>query len=189
MKRIIKTVPFTIPFAKKGNYYRAGNSTGSSTIYVPTINYMFSQIMCFSEEITIDRLAIYVSTAGAAGSVARMGLYADDGALHPGQLIYGSGEIDTTATGQKTAVPPSPIVIAKATPFWTCFLCGVASPKPISSNNYCLSALGTANTGAGWLFNGFYVNQAYGALPATHPHPAGPYLRGGMYDYVHIRLA
>ena len=186
MKRIIRAVPFTIPFAKKGNYYRAGNSTGYST-RASNINRMYSQVMCFSEEITIDRLAIYVSTAGAAGSVARMGLYADDGTLHPGQLIYGSGEIDTTATGQKTAVPPSPIVIAKATPFWTCFLCGVASPKPISSNNYCLSALGTDNIAGGWSLNGFYADQAYGALPATHP--ASPFLLPGVQDYVHIRLA
>jgi len=187
MKRIIKTVPFTIPFAKKGNYYRAGNSTGSSTVYVPTTNHMFSQIMCFPEEITIDRLAIYVSTAGAAGSVARMGLYADDGALYPGQLIYGSGEISTTATGLKTAAPPSPIVIAKATPFWTCFLCGVASPKLKSSDITCRPALGTDNIGGGWLFNGFYADQAYGALPATHP--ASPFLLPGTQDYVHIRLA
>ena len=186
MKRIIKTVPFTIPFAKKGNYYRAGNSTGFSTIYVPTTNHMFSQIMCFPEEITIDRLAIYVSTAGAAGSVARMGLYADDGALYPGQLIYDSGEIDTTTTGTKTATPPSPIVIAKSTPFWTCFLGGVAVPKLISSDSSCLSVFGSGNTVGGWSFNGFYANQAYGALPAIHP--AGTFLRG-IHDYVHIRLA
>ena len=118
-----------------------------------------------------------------------MGLYADDGTLHPGQLVYDSGEIDTTTTGLKTAAPPSPIVIAKGTPFWTCFLCGAAVPKLKSSDSTCLSALGAGNTIGSWSFNGFYVNQAYGALPATHPHPAGPYLRGGMYDYVHIRLA
>ena len=186
MKRIIKTVPFTIPFTKKGNYYRAGNSTGSSTIYVPNINRMHSQIMCFPEEITIDRLAIYVSVAGAAGSVVRMGLYADDGTLHPGQLIYDSGEIDTTTTGPKTAAPPSPIVIARGTPFWTCLLCGVAVLKPKVSDYACLSALGTGNTVGGWSLNGFYANQAYGALPATHP--AGTFLPG-VQDYVHIRLA
>jgi len=186
MKRIIKAVPFTIPFAKKGNYYRAGNSTGYST-RASNLNRMYSQIMCFPEEITIDRLAIYVSVVGAAGSVVRMGLYADDGTLHPGQLIYDSGEINTTTTGLKTAAPPSPIVIAKATPFWTCFLCGVAAPKPKTSDYSCLSTLGTGNTVGGWSFNGFYVNQAYGALPATHP-AAGTFLRG-MYDYVHIRLA
>ena len=186
MKRIIKTVPFTIPFAKKGNYYRAGNSTGYST-RASNLNRMYSQVMCFSEEITIDRLAIYVSTAGAAGSVARMGLYADDGTLHPGQLIYDSGEIDTTTTGPKTAAPPSPIVIAKGTPFWTCFLCGVAAPKLKSSDITCRPALGTDNIGGGWLSNGFYADKAYGALPATHP--AGPFLLPGTQDYVHIRLA
>jgi len=185
MKRIIRAVPFTIPFAKKGNYYRAGNSTGYST-RASNLNRMYSQVMCFSEEITIDRLAIYVSTAGAAGSVARMGLYADDGTLHPGQLIYGSGEIDTTATGQKTAVPPSPIVIAKATPFWTCFLCGTAAPTLKCSNITCRPALGTDNIGGGGSSNGFYANKAYGALPATHP--AGTLLPG-VQDYVHIRLA
>ena len=184
MKRIIKTVPFTIPFAKKGSYYRAGNTAGYST-RASNLNRMYSQIMCFPEEITIDRLAIYVSVAGAAGSVVRMGLYADDGTLHPGQLIYDSGEINTTTTGPKTAAPPSPIVIAKGTPFWTCFLCGVAAPTLKCSNTSCLSALGTDNIAGGWSLNGFYANQAYGALPATHP--AGMLLRG-IQDYVHIRL-
>ena len=186
MKRIIKAVPFTIPFAKKGSYYRAGNTAGTSTDYVPNINRMYSQVMCFGEDITIDRLAIYISEAAAAGGVARMGLYADDGTLHPGQLIYDSGEINTTTTGPKTAAPPSPIVIAKGTPFWTCFLCGVAAPKLKTSDGTCLAALGTGNTVGGWSFNGFYANQAYGALPATHP--AGTFLPG-VQDYVHIRLA
>jgi len=185
MKRIIKAVPFTIPFTKKGNYYRAGNTTGASSNYTFNINHMYSQIMCFPEDITIDQLAIHVSMA-AAGGVARMGLYADDGTLHPGQLIYDPGEIDTTATGPKTAAPRSPIVIAKGTPFWTCFLCGVAAPKLKTSDGTCLAALGTGNTVGGWSFNGFYFERAYGALPATHP--AGTFLRG-MYDPVHIRLA
>ena len=189
MKRIIKAVPFTIPFAKKGNYYRAGNSAWTSTNHPPTINRMYTQAMCFGEDITIDQLAIYISEAAAAGGVARMGLYADDGTLHPGQLIYDSGEIDTTTTGLKTAAPPSPIVtvIAKGTPFWTCLLCGAAVPKLKSSGANCLPVLGSGNTVGGWSFNGFYADQAYGALPATHP-AAGTFLRG-MYDYVHIRLA
>ena len=186
MKRITKTVPFTIPFAKKGSYYRAGNTAGTSTDYVPNINRMYSQVMCFGEDIAIDRLAMSIYTAAAAGGVARMGLYADDGTLHPGQLIYDSGEIDTTTTGTKTAAPPSPIVIAKGTPFWTCLLCGGAAPRLKSSGANCLSVLGSGNTVGGWSFNGFYIEQAYGALPATHP--AGTFLRG-MLDPVHIRLA
>jgi len=186
MKRIGKTVPFTIPLAKKGSYYRAGNTAGTSAGWSPAIGRMYTQVMCFGEDITIDQLAISISTAAAAGGVARMGLYADDGALYPGQLIYDSGEIDTTTTGPKTAAPPSPIVIAKGTPFWTCFLCGVAVLKPKTSDSTCLSALGTGNIVGGWSFNGFYADQAYGALPATHP--AGTLLRG-MDDPVHIRLA
>ena len=186
MKRIIKAVPFTIPFAKKGSYYRAGNTAGYSTVYVPTTNHMFSQFICFGEDITIDQLAISIYMAATTGGVVRVGLYADDGTLHPGQLIYDPGEIDTTATGPKTAAPRSPIVIAKGTPFWTCFLCGVAAPKLKSSNSSCLSTLGSGNTVGGWSFNGFYASRAYGALPATHP--AGTFLRG-MYDPVHIRLA
>ena len=186
MKRIIKAVPSTIPFAKKGNYYRAGNSMWVSTNHPPTINRMYSQVMCFGEDITIDRLAISIYEAAAAGGVARMGLYADNGTLHPGQLIYDSGEIDTTTTGPKTAAPPSPIVIAKGTPFWTCLLCGVAVLKPKTSDYTCLSALGTANAAEGYSFNGIYADRAYGVLPATHP--AGILLQG-MKDPVHIRLA
>ena len=185
MKRIIKTVPFTIPLTKKGNYYRAGNTTGASSNYTFNINHMYTQVMCFPEDITIDQLAIHVSMA-AAGGVARMGLYADDGTLHPGQLIYDSGEINTTTTGPKTAAPPSPIVIAKDTPFWTCLLCGVAAPKVKSSDVACLSALGVDNIAVSWSRSGFYAWRVYGALPAIHP--AGMFLRG-MYDPVHIRLA
>lgn len=48
-------------------------------------------------------LACQVTTAGAAGAVARLGIYDDDGSGRPGTLIADVGTVDTTTTGLKLA--------------------------------------------------------------------------------------
>jgi hypothetical protein len=48
---------------------------------------------------TFDRIAIRVTIA--AGTNARMGIYADDGSVAPGALILDSGAISTASTGVK----------------------------------------------------------------------------------------
>jgi hypothetical protein len=50
-----------------------------------------------SRAITIDRLAIWVKAAGAGGTVARLGIYADDGDCYPGALVVDAGTVAVDA--------------------------------------------------------------------------------------------
>lgn len=51
---------------------------------------------------TISDIAVNVLSAAAAGSVVRCGLYLDNGATYPGQLVQDFGELTTASTGVKT---------------------------------------------------------------------------------------
>ena len=52
-------------------------------------------------DVTLDRIGISVNTAGAAGSVIRLGIYRDDGAIGPDALVLDAGTVDSTTTGRK----------------------------------------------------------------------------------------
>lgn len=55
--------------------------------------------------VRIDRLGVEVTSAGEAGSVVRLGVYADDGTMRPGALVVDGGTVDgTSATAQSVTV-------------------------------------------------------------------------------------
>lgn len=58
--------------------------------------------MCPVDTLTAQQIGINVSTAAAAGSTIRLGVYADAGGV-PGSLMYDSGNIASGSTGAKTA--------------------------------------------------------------------------------------
>ncbi len=55
-----------------------------------------------ARDMTLDRLAIKVITAGAAGTKARLGIYANGTNLYPGALVLDAGEVAVDTTGIKT---------------------------------------------------------------------------------------
>lgn len=55
----------------------------------------------FAQECTIDRIAIYISTAGAGGTVTRLGIYNNGDNFYPGTLLLDGGTVGTDATGTK----------------------------------------------------------------------------------------
>jgi hypothetical protein len=55
----------------------------------------------FSTSCTVDRISIRVETAGGAGSVIRLGIYAALNNMLPGNLILDAGTVDATTTGNK----------------------------------------------------------------------------------------
>lgn len=77
---------------------------------------------------TLDRLAVAISAAGAAGSISRLGLYADSNGL-PGALLVDTGSFatDVTTLGTRTisyAVPGPGL-------YWTAFLSSTATTPSI----------------------------------------------------------
>jgi hypothetical protein len=119
---------------------------------------------------TLDRIMFEVTTGGAAGSVARVGLYraTSDSDPYPGALVVDGGEFVTTSTGFKTATIST--TITAATLYWSVLLVGVNQP---TVRAYTLAQPMLGGTAIDPIQeSGFRRTQTYGALPATFP--AGP---------------
>ena len=88
-------------WTQSGEYspFPAGGLTTSAT----TDQAMYAAVADFASAITIDRICCeVVTTAGSAGSVIRMGVYADDGTgNNVGALVADFGTVGTTTTGVK----------------------------------------------------------------------------------------
>lgn len=98
-----------VKWATPGNMART--KTGASVYYYPVavptsasgpgLNFLECIPIFLSKSCTIDRINTNIGTAGGAGSVCRLGLYADDGDGFPGALLVDGGTVDSTGTGSK----------------------------------------------------------------------------------------
>lgn len=63
---------------------------------------IFATPLWINAPISVDRIAVKNETAGDAGSVARLGIYSDDGTGgYPGALLLDAGTVSITSTGVK----------------------------------------------------------------------------------------
>ena len=142
-------------------------------------------------DVTIDRIGISVNTAGAAGSVIRLGIYRDDGAIGPDALVLDAGTLDSTTTGRKE------IVISQAlTPdnYWL-MLAGQGTPA--SSPNLGRAQISSVS------FYPYYQGQnsnftvqaaswgrasIAGAFPATLTPVSADYTLGGDSVFIWVRV-
>jgi hypothetical protein len=137
---------------------------------VPVAGTMYALPLIIQRVVTIDSVAINVTTGGA-GSAAEVGIYADNGNLYPGALVADFGSQATTGTGVKTYTANLPVTLLPGL-YWLAFVCSATAPQvsgwavgqmaPILGTTSALTAL----NGLGWS-----VTQAYGALP--NPFTAG----------------
>jgi hypothetical protein len=83
----------------QSRYYTAiGGTVGTGQVGAATA----AAIPIFLDtDVTITELAAEVTTAGAAGSLLRLGLYSDNAGV-PGTLLVDAGTVDATTTGVKT---------------------------------------------------------------------------------------
>jgi hypothetical protein len=117
--------------------------------------------------ITLDRLAIEVTTAAAAGKNARIGIYNADSDWQPTTLVAGSDAgpflVDTTGVKAQTVDVTLPAgrylfaMLLEATTSLRYFPGAIAGASAIAP---------TMGTDMHSVFN---VNQAWGALPASGP--------------------
>lgn len=110
---------------------------------------------------TADRIAVEVSTGGAAGALLRLGIYNDNGAGLPGTLKLDAGTVDSTTTGLKT------ITISHALArglYWLAVIGNTAGVAVYRSGVTFLQLVGrSANLQN--IDGGVYKTQTYGALP------------------------
>jgi len=119
---------------------------------------------------TLNRIGINVTTAGGAGAVARMGVYADsDGA--PGALL-----LDTTVTATATAYTEATISLAVGDgAYWLGLVIqGSPSPAPIVTCANTYPSFQIATTTAAWCFTGVTaIARARSSVTGALPDPAG----------------
>lgn len=153
-------------------WHMAGQITSSPTGTVGlTVGRFVTAPLISPRGLTIDRISFNVTTAGAAGSVARAGIYQATSETDPwpSARIVDGGEIITTSTGVKTAtvsVSLEPDIL-----YWAVVLAGVAAPTISSIADGSVMNLFGSPPGFG-VQAGWTRDQAYGTLPATFP--AGP---------------
>lgn len=83
-----------------GNYYTTPVAgTQDNTIQI--VDRIGASPFIVTRSITIDRIAIEVTTL-ALDTVARLGMYNDNGNIFPGSLLLDAGTVNTVTTGVKT---------------------------------------------------------------------------------------
>jgi hypothetical protein len=114
-----------------------------------------------------DRIGCEITQAGAASSVVRLGVYADNGGGVPGALVFQAG---TVAGGSKGA---KEIKISKTLPpglYWLVLVGQGGTPQVRAVSNNILGGAGVSTlalaTGA-TPRPGYYMSGVSGALPAT----------------------
>jgi len=142
-------------------YYPAGirTYTAFGTI-TPTLLRAWAFPLVLGTARTMDALSCYVTSAAAAGGIARLGVYANRGAAYtePDVQLYTSGDIATTASN--ALVTASPALTLGPGLFWlvVCFAVNAPTIRGLASGVQIQSAMdavlgidATLNTsGVGW---------------------------------------
>jgi hypothetical protein len=118
----------------------------------------------------IDQIAVEVTTAGAAGSNLRFGIYnGDTTTVVPTTLVVDSGDISAATIGVKTFTPGTAITLTPGL-YFTAFSTSSATVVGVRSLTTTNFAQVIGLTAAGGTSLGTYINgtrAAYGALPAN----------------------
>ncbi len=156
--------PFQI--LKAGNYFNSllraeTEGFGYAAIAADTI---YATPFMVPRRTTWDRIAIRVSTAGGAGAKCRLGIYRDNGACYPGELVADGGEVDCETTGTKAITISQQLTKGL---YWLAFTSNDAAVW-LARTAYFQSVIGmeniiTVQRGA------ISQAQTYGSLPASFP--------------------
>lgn len=125
--------------------------------------------------LTIQNIATHVVSAGSAGSIMRMGIYADNGNGYPSTLLGDAGGADTSTTGFKSL--PLALTLSPGLNW----LAGCVQNAPTAPtvhgitpgttvNGSAHNAANPINCGCGWVIN---YSGTIQPLPATFPYNIG----------------
>ena len=165
-----------IPPHISGRYYGSSFMVGAFSARVITlvVDTLYAMPFLTDETRAFDRISIQVTTAGAAGKLARLGIYSDSGGL-PGALVLDAGTVSVASTGGKEIN-----INQTLTPGWYWLVC-LSDGTPILRSYEVGTQLGWLgfNTGTDVTYHGgMTVAQAYGALP-------DPFTPGAALGAVH----
>lgn len=120
--------------------------------------------------ILVSELRQEVTTLIAA-TTFRLALYADNGSAYPGAIIPNTdlGTYDSATTGVKILIPPSPVVLTPGY-YWLVVNSNGAPTLRSVPVGAIVNLLGfQAGGGTNSQHTGWFIAQAYGAMPANFP--------------------
>ena len=82
---------------KIGNYLIPFYTVSASATLAMVADTLYLTPFFVARAMTIDRLAIQVTTAGAAGKIARLGIYKNSTNIYPGDLVIDAGTVAVDA--------------------------------------------------------------------------------------------
>lgn len=126
---------------------------------------------------TITRIAIHVTTAGTA-STARLGIYADTGAIYPGARVADCGAVSTATTGIKEITGLN-IALSANTLYWLALVCSDTATVAAFAVAYFNALLGYPTTALNTMGGASYY-VAYGTASFPDPYPASATLSGAI---------
>lgn len=145
-------------------YFNIG--TGSSTLGLTQSSLRCSPVPV-PNAATIDRIWLWITTPGEAGSKVRSGIYADDGTGRPGPLVADLGQVDGTISGA-AQTPTITAVFSRRAQYWECVVaqsCPVTCPTMRTYANTPWSADSGTATPGDVNGTGFTMGGVTGALP------------------------
>lgn len=150
-----------LSMVRTGEYFSGGCGAPRSWTYGIDAGYLYATPFCAARAMSIDRLAVYVSTA-RAGKVARLGMYRNGSNNAPGELVVDGGEVSVGATGLKA------VVVSEALGpglYWLAILSdGDPTLKAFSQNQCTISAITTMSDGYNYE-TCWKRSHGYAALP------------------------
>ena len=161
-------------------YFSSNFFAGGISAISLTTNYLFLIPFFTPVSISIDRIAINVTVAGAAGKKARLGIYEDDGKVYPRKLLLDAGEVFVDTTGLKEITINETLRGGKL--YWLAIVTDGAPTLRIASYASCLSIFfGLDSTlGTSWSLL-YWKSFTYAVLP--DPFPSGA---SAVYSDSHV---
>lgn len=146
-----------------------GTSTIGATLNPDTLR---AWPLWVPREIILAALCLGITTGGTV-SLARLGLYADNGSgAYPGALLADLGAIGTTTTGLKRFAFESPATLAPGL-YWVALnSTGGGSARSFTTSSATLAAMLGASDDLSNLYQGWSYGLAYGSLPDPFPTSA-----------------
>lgn len=153
-------------FRKGGStqYFTCGILGTAGMVFDTTLNYLYAIPFFVSKTEKFDRIAINVLIVGT-GTKARLGIYADDGAVAPGRLVLDAGEVAVNAVAVVQIIISQELIGGQL--YWLAVTCnGTSELRGLLPNSLYSVVMGVTSTlGLDWSIWYYRSDFAYAVLP------------------------
>lgn len=152
-------------FRKGGStrYFTTGILDAAGTTAEISANILYAIPFFVARTEKFDRIAINVTVAAA--SLARLGIYADDGTIAPGRLVLDAGEVSLTPSGVKEITISQELIGGQL--YWLALVsdAGATANRSLALASLYGVILGVSSALPTAWYTAYYRSFTYAALP------------------------